>query len=81
MAATAETDMYTKKTSPDTKPSQFAMVVNGDAGCLNARGVIAFFASKLAPTGIFSVLSDCRGQTPNRQGVVACPASLTTVHR
>ncbi|PMZ85124.1 hypothetical protein C1X61_29055 [Pseudomonas sp. FW215-T2] len=27
------------------------MDVNDDAGCLNARGVLAFFASKLAPTG------------------------------
>ncbi|EJN17574.1 hypothetical protein PMI35_06423 [Pseudomonas sp. GM78] len=23
---------------------------NDDAGCLNARGVLAFFASRLAPT-------------------------------
>jgi len=30
------------------------MDVNDDVGCLNARGVLAFFASKLAPTGIFS---------------------------
>jgi len=27
-----------------------AMVVNDDEGCLNERGVLAFFASKLAPT-------------------------------
>ena len=31
--------------------SLLAMDVNDDAGCLNARGVLAFFASKLAPTG------------------------------
>ncbi|KPU56065.1 hypothetical protein AN403_1790 [Pseudomonas fluorescens] len=31
--------------------SLLAMVVNDNAGCLNARGVLAFFASKLAPTG------------------------------
>src|SRR5690349_1743066 len=31
--------------------SLLAMVVNDDAGCLNARGVPAFFASRLAPTG------------------------------
>jgi len=28
-----------------------AMVVNGNAGCLNARVVCATIASKLAPTG------------------------------
>jgi len=28
-----------------------AMVINDDAGCLDARGVRAFFASMLAPTG------------------------------
>jgi hypothetical protein len=28
-----------------------AMVVNDNAGCLNTRGVLAFFASMLAPTG------------------------------
>ncbi len=27
------------------------MDVNDDADCLNPRGVLAFFASKLAPTG------------------------------
>jgi hypothetical protein len=26
--------------------------VNDDAGCLNKRGEFAFFASKLAPTGL-----------------------------
>ncbi|MVW88625.1 hypothetical protein EI969_22230, partial [Pseudomonas sp. PB101] len=26
------------------------MVVNDDAGCLGPRGVLAFFASRLAPT-------------------------------
>ena len=31
--------------------SLLAMDVNDDAGCLNARVVLAFFASKLAPTG------------------------------
>jgi hypothetical protein len=31
--------------------SLLAMDVNDDAGCLNQRGVWAFFASKLAPTG------------------------------
>ena len=30
--------------------SLLAMVVNDDEGCLNERGVLAFFASKLAPT-------------------------------
>ncbi len=30
------------------------MDVNDNACCLNARVVLAFFASKLAPTGIFS---------------------------
>jgi hypothetical protein len=33
------------------EPSLLAMVVNDDAGCLDARGVATFFASKLAPTG------------------------------
>jgi hypothetical protein len=28
-----------------------AMGVNDDAGCLNARGAQAYFASLLAPTG------------------------------
>ncbi len=28
-----------------------AMVVNDNAGCLNACGVLGFFASMLAPTG------------------------------
>ncbi len=28
-----------------------AMDVNDNAGCLNGRGVLAFFASRLAPTG------------------------------
>ena len=31
--------------------SLLAMDVNDDAGCLDERGVWAFFASKLAPTG------------------------------
>ena len=31
--------------------SLLAMDVNDDAGCLNERGVWAFFASRLAPTG------------------------------
>jgi hypothetical protein len=31
--------------------SLLAMDVNDDAGCLNTRGVLAFFASELAPTG------------------------------
>ncbi|PMZ85107.1 hypothetical protein C1X61_29130 [Pseudomonas sp. FW215-T2] len=31
--------------------SLLAMDVNDDAGCLNAHVVLAFFASKLAPTG------------------------------
>jgi hypothetical protein len=31
--------------------SMLAMVVNDDTGCLNARVVWTFFASKLAPTG------------------------------
>ena len=33
------------------RPSLLAMGVNDDAGCLDKRGVWAFFASKLAPTG------------------------------
>ncbi|PNB73512.1 hypothetical protein C1X64_14380 [Pseudomonas sp. GW456-E7] len=31
--------------------SLLAMVVNDDAGCLNGRVVLTFFASRLAPTG------------------------------
>ncbi|WP_392890762.1 hypothetical protein ACF6ZU_04825 [Pseudomonas migulae] len=31
--------------------SLLAMDVNDDPGCLDERGVCAFFASKLAPTG------------------------------
>jgi hypothetical protein len=31
--------------------SSLAMVVNEDVGCLGPRGVLAFFASRLAPTG------------------------------
>ncbi|QHF38149.1 hypothetical protein PspS34_07645 [Pseudomonas sp. S34] len=33
------------------RASLLAMDVNDNAGCLNPRGVPAFFASKLAPTG------------------------------
>ncbi|RAI68137.1 hypothetical protein DOZ80_17180 [Pseudomonas fluorescens] len=33
--------------------SLLAMDVNDNAGCLNPRGVSAFFASKLAPTGFW----------------------------
>ena len=32
------------------------MDVNDNAGCLNARIVLAFFASKLAPTGSTQIL-------------------------
>jgi hypothetical protein len=39
-----------------------AMDVNDDAGCLNARGVLAFFASRLAPTGGGAVTLDQAGQ-------------------
>ncbi|CAI8734718.1 hypothetical protein EMIT0P218_130082 [Pseudomonas sp. IT-P218] len=31
--------------------SLLAMEVNDDEGCLNKRGVLRFFASKLVPTG------------------------------
>ena len=42
--------------------SLLAMDVNDDAGCLNARGVPAFFASKHAPTGGGAVTLDQVGQ-------------------
>ncbi|PRW88421.1 hypothetical protein C7A11_12265 [Pseudomonas simiae] len=35
--------------------SLLAKVVNDDAGCLEPRGVLRFFASKLAPTGCGSL--------------------------
>ena len=39
-----------------------AMVVNDDKGRLNARVVLAFFASMLAPTGLFQV-TRCKSET------------------
>ena len=39
------------------------MDVNDNAGCLNARVVLAFFASMLAPTGIFGKRRFCERQT------------------
>ncbi|MNG22278.1 hypothetical protein D3C76_1593350 [compost metagenome] len=35
---------------PSVGASLLAMNVNDDAGCLNERGILAFIASKLAPT-------------------------------
>ncbi len=37
------------------------MDVNDDAGCLNGRGVLAFFASRLAPTGRACFVGGVRG--------------------
>jgi hypothetical protein len=43
-----------------------AMVVNDDAGCLRPRGVLAFFASRLAPTGLRRARLFCgQKQNPN----------------
>lgn len=39
------------------------MVVNDDAGFLDARGVPALFASKLAPTGLAAYLTADTRQT------------------
>ena len=43
--------MYADLLCSSVGASLLAMDVNDDAGCLNARVVLAFFASRLAPTG------------------------------
>ena len=40
-----------------------AMDVNDDAGCLNKSVALAFFASRLAPTGNGDNLENVHGQT------------------
>jgi hypothetical protein len=49
--------------------STLAMDVNDDAGCLDARGALVFFASVLAPTGAV-MQRQCRIQRP--QGLATC---------
>ena len=39
-------------THPTVGASLLAKIVNENAGILNARGALGFFASKLAPTGV-----------------------------
>ncbi|PAM85273.1 hypothetical protein CES87_01955 [Pseudomonas sp. ERMR1:02] len=54
---------YPRKTVPanfmkiPVGASSLAMVANDNAGCLTPRGVSAFFASRLAPTGFYFLLA------------------------
>ncbi|KAB0502987.1 hypothetical protein F7R06_16730 [Pseudomonas moorei] len=58
------------------------MDVNDNAGCLNSRGVRAFFASRLAPTVLIG-LSDpqpSRPQAPRKSlWERACPRWTSTI--
>ncbi len=44
---------------PFVGASLLAKIVNDNAGILNARGALRFFASKLAPTGVSARLFNC----------------------
>jgi hypothetical protein len=45
--------LFPKTPNPPVGASSLAKVVNDNAGILNKRGALKFFASKLAPTGFF----------------------------
>ncbi|MGF6091815.1 hypothetical protein [Pseudomonas sp. 18173] len=59
--------------------SVLAMDVNDNAGCLNPRGVSAFFASKLAPTG-FAVFRAVFHYNFVIKLLVGCPDRLVNLN-